>query len=421
MIARPSKPVTELNDLRMIQIKNHFEDRRISHIEGAILQQIASLNLSTNQLKDKEIAITVGSRGIHNIKLIIQTIINELKEYGAKPFIIPAMGSHGGATAEGQLEVLESLGFTEESCGVPIRSSMEVVELGTTNEGVPVFMDKIAYESDGIIIVNRVKKHTDFTSNYESGLCKMSTIGLGNHKMAQTMHSYGVKGLRNHIKECAKVVFDSGKILFGMAIVEDSYDHTAMIEAMPANEILQREPKLLELANDLLPKLPINEIDILVVEQIGKNFSGTGMDTNVIGRINIVGETDPPNPNIRYIIVDDLSEASHGNALGVGLADFTTEKLYKKIDLQKMNENTITTTFLKRAFIPMVLKDVHEAMKVSTNLLQVSDLNSLKIIKIKNTLNLEDLWVSPKVIEEMSGKASFEVISETSYEECFNE
>lgn len=408
-----------INELKMYKIKNIFSNKELLNIEEETLLQLATLNLSEVHLKEKKIGLTVGSRGINNLRLIVVTVINFLKEKGAQPFIIPSMGSHGGATAEGQMEVLESLGITEESCGVPILSSMEVVKLGDTKNGVPVYTDKIGYESDGVIIINRIKKHTDFTAIYESGLSKMSTIGLGNHAMAKTIHSYGVDGLKNHIKDAAEIVFNSGKILFGLAIIEDAYEHTCVIKTIQTHEIISTEPKLLEIANNNLPTLPVDEIDILVIKEIGKNFSGTGMDTNVIGRINIKNQPDPLKPVIEFIIVNDLSESSHGNALGIGLADFVTEKLFQKIDFNKMNENTVTTTFLKRAYIPMVLKDVHEALKTSIQLLKREELSDLRLIQIPNTLNLEEMYVSEQVLLDMQGKKQYEVLEQLTYRDIF--
>lgn len=412
-------PYQEISDLKMYKIKNIFPDKALPNMEEEILSQLAALNLSEVHLKEKKIGLTVGSRGINNLRLIVVTVINFLKENGAQPFIIPSMGSHGGATAEGQMEVLESLGITEESCGVPILSSMEVVKLGETRNGVPVYTDKIGYESDGVIIINRIKKHTDFTAIYESGLSKMATIGLGNHAMAKTIHSYGVEGLKSHIRDTAEIVFNFGNILFGLAIIEDAYDHTSIIKTVHTHEIISTEPKLLEIANDNLPKLPVDEIDILVINEIGKNFSGTGMDTNIIGRINIKNQPDPLKPMIEFIIVDDLSESSHGNALGIGLADFVTEKLFHKIDFKKMNENTITTTFLKRAYIPMVLKDVHEALKTSIQLLKKEAPSDLKLIQIPNTLNLEEMYVSEQVLLDMEGKKQYEILEKLTFRDIF--
>lgn len=409
----------KVSDLKMYKIKNIFSNKELVNIEEEILVQLTSLNLTEVDLEGKKIGLTVGSRGINNLRLIVVTVIKFLKENGAHPFIIPSMGSHGGATAEGQAEVLESLGITKESCGVPIYSSMEVVKLGETNNGVPVYIDKIGYESDGVIVINRIKKHTDFTAIYESGLSKMSTIGLGNHAMAKTIHSYGVEGLKKHIKDAAEIVFSSGKILFGLAIIEDAYEHTCAIKTVHTAEIISTEPKLLEIANNNLPTLPVDEIDILVIEEIGKNFSGTGMDTNVIGRINIKNQPDPLKPAIEFIIVDDLSESSHGNALGIGLADFVTEKLFRKIDFRKMNENTITTTFLKRAYIPLVLKDVPEALITSIQLLQLENISNLKLIQIPNTLKLEEMYVSEQVLLDMQGRKQYEILEQLTFRDIF--
>ena len=222
------------------------------------------------------------------------------------------MGSHGGATAEGQVEVLESLGVTEESVGAGIRSSMETIELGETDRGVPVYMDKIASEADGVIVCGRIKLHTDFRSDVESGLLKMASIGLGKHAQALALHAYGVEGIKDFMVEAAEEVFASGKVVLGVGIVENAYEETAMIEAIPPDKIVGREKELLEESAKLMPKLPVSDMDILFVDELGKDYSGTGMDTNVIGRFRILGVEEPETPSARYIVVSDVSEASHG-------------------------------------------------------------------------------------------------------------
>src|SRR3712207_4251776 len=265
-------------------------------------------------------------------------LVRILRDAGAAPFIVPAMGSHGGATAEGQVEILKSLGVTEESVGAPIRSSMEVVELGETESGVPVYMDRIAHQADGVVIVGRIKQHTDFRSEVESGLLKMSSIGLGKHAEALALHAHGVKGIRDYMVEAGKKVLSSGKVLFGVGIVENAYEETAMIEVIPPESVVEREAQLLRESARLMPKLPVSDIDVLFVDELGKNFSGTGMDTNVIGRFRIPGVEEPESPRVKYLIVSDVSEPAHGNTLGVGLADLTTRRLFEKVNYDAMNQ-----------------------------------------------------------------------------------
>ncbi|WP_017726450.1 lactate racemase domain-containing protein, partial [Halalkalibacterium ligniniphilum] len=331
---------------------------------------------------------------------------------GANPFIVPAMGSHGGATAEGQIEVLESLGVTEGYCGAPIRSSMEVVDLGKTEAGISVYMDKIAYESDGVILVNRIKAHTDFSASIESGLMKIASIGLGNHKQAQAIHTFGVLGIRDHMPIVAEHIFQSGKILMGIGIVENAFEDTAEIEVIPVQSIKEREQELLRFSKSLMPKLPVDNLDILHVDKIGKNYSGTGMDTNIIGRLRILGTAEPETPSIHYIIASDLSEESHGNALGIGLADLTTERLFQKIDYQKMNENVITSSFLKRASVPIKLANDREAISAAIRCSWGKAPGEIRFMRIPNTLHLEELYVSEALLPEIEKQGNVEIIGE---------
>ncbi|HZA46770.1 MAG TPA: lactate racemase domain-containing protein, partial [Rubrobacter sp.] len=312
---------------KVVKIRQTFPRPRVEDVEGAVRDQLRREEISSAIRPGMSVAVTAGSRGIAQIDEILRAVIEGLKEMGAEPFIVPAMGSHGGATAEGQVEILASLGVTEESCGAPIRSSMETVEIGETARGIPVFMDRIASEADGVVVVNRIKAHTDFRAEVESGLLKMASIGLGKHAQALALHGYGVEGIRDFMVEVGEEVMDSGHILFGVGIVENAYDEPATIEAIPTREIPRRERELLREYMQMMPVLPISDIDILYVDALGKNYSGTGMDTNVIGRFRILGVDEPETPNVKYLIVGDVSEESHGNALGVGLADLTTERL----------------------------------------------------------------------------------------------
>ncbi|TLS38430.1 lactate racemase domain-containing protein [Pseudalkalibacillus caeni] len=397
---------------RVVKIHQHFPDDKIDNIALTVEEQLSKAEIRSTVKPEMRIAITAGSRGISNIAEIIRSTSEELKKLGAKPFVVPAMGSHGGATAEGQKEVLESLGVTEDYCGVPILSSMEVEEIGKTEEGLPVYMDKHAWNADGVIVMGRIKAHTDFKAPIESGLLKMSSIGLGKHAQAQAIHTYGVHGIRDKMPEVGKVVLGSGKVVFGIGIVENAYEETAVIEAIPTEKIIDREQELLSHSKSLMPSLPVKDIDILFVDEIGKNYSGTGMDTNIIGRIRILGVEEPSEPRIKYIIAGDVSEPSHGNALGIGLADLTTERLFRKINHQAMNENVITSTFLDRAKIPIVLSSDSAAIKAAQRANWGVEDEYTRFIRIPNTMDVHHLYISESLIPEVSKLEHVEIVGE---------
>jgi hypothetical protein len=396
---------------RVVKIRQTFPRPHVEDVEGTVRDQLRRDEVSSAVRPGMSVAVTAGSRGIAKIDEILRAVIAGLKEMGAEPFIVPAMGSHGGATAEGQVEILASLGVTEEFCGAPIRSSMETVEIGETARGVPVFMDKIASQADGVVVVNRIKAHTDFRAEVESGLLKMASIGLGKHAQALALHGYGVEGIRDFMVEVGEEVMDSGHILFGLGIVENAYDEPATIEAIPTREIPVRERELLREYMGMMPVLPITDIDILYVDALGKNYSGTGMDTNVIGRFRILGVDEPERPNVKYLIVGDVSEESHGNALGVGLADLTTERLVEQIDRNAMNANVITSTFVERAKVPMVLSDDREALQTAVRCNWGVAPEETRFVRIQNTLHLEHLYVSENLVEEALANSDAEVVS----------
>ncbi|MED1467237.1 lactate racemase domain-containing protein [Bacillus salipaludis] len=395
---------------KMAKIRQKFQVESLTDIPGTVSEQFQLVNADEKIKPGMEIAITVGSRGINNIPLIVKSVAVEIKKRGATPFIIPAMGSHGGATAEGQKEMVESLGVTEEYTGCEIRSSMDVVEVGVTSEGIPVFVDKIAYNADGIIVMGRVKPHTDFKNKIESGVLKMASIGMGKHKQALALHTYGIKGISEMMPEVGKVAIKNSNTLFGIAIVENAHEETAIIEAIEPDLIEDRERELLKKAFDLMPSLPVDEIDILVVDEIGKNYSGTGMDTNIIGRIRVLGVEEPKKPAIKYVIASNLSEVSHGNALGIGLADLTTKRLFESIDLKVMNENVVTSTFLARASIPIVLENDQEALKAALRANWGVAWQEARIVRIPNTLHIGELFVSEIIFNELKDKGNIEVL-----------
>src|SRR5918998_1766617 len=397
---------------KVVKVRRDFPRPRIADVGEALREQCERREIKSRIEPGAEVAITAGSRGISGIDNVLRSLVRILRDAGARPFIIPAMGSHGGATAEGQVEILSSLGVTEESVGAEIRSSMEVVELGETESGVPVFMDRIASEADGIIIVGRIKKHTDFRSEIESGLLKMSAIGLGKHAQALALHAHGVKGIRDYMVEAGEKVFSSGKVLFGVGIVENAYEETAIIEAIPPERVVEREAELLKESARLMPKLPVSDIDVLFVDELGKNFSGTGMDTNVIGRFRIPGVEEPGSPSVKYLIVSDVSEAAHGNTLGVGLADLTTKRLFEKINYEAMNANVLTSTFLERAKIPMVLENDRDALEAAIRCNWGVEPEDTRFVRIPNTLHLRYLYLSENLLEEALANGNVEVVED---------
>ena len=399
---------------RMVQVKQRFAGPTVKHIETVVWEQLTSAGLDKVVKPGMRIALTAGSRGIANIAEIIKAAADKLKSLEAEPFIIPAMGSHGGATAEGQVKVLASLGVTEAYCGVPILSSMEVVQIGQTERGVPVYIDRHASEGDGIILIGRIKVHTDFKSpiGIESGIMKMAAIGLGKHKQALALHNYGIQGIRDFMPEVSRVVFEKASILCGIGIVENAYEQTAVIEAIPTHRIEERERELLKLSASLMPKLPVQQLDVLHVDRIGKNYSGTGMDTNIIGRMRILGVEEPESPSIKYVIAGDLSDECQGNALGIGLADLTTKRLFEKIDFHKTNENVITSTFLHRAMIPIILDNDLEAMRTAIRCCWGVIPEKARIIRIANTLHLEHMYVSEALLPEIEAIDDVEIVGD---------
>lgn len=361
------------------------------------------------------IAVAVGSRGIANLAVIVRAAVRELLSRGARPFIIPAMGSHGGATAEGQREVLAGYGITEAGVGAPVVSSLDVVDLPRAPDGTRVYMARDAWESDGGLLVNRVKPHTDFHGPHESGLVKMSVIGLGKHAQALEIHSYGVAGLRERILPAARVVLGTGKILGGFGIVENPREETAVLRLVPGEDLVKADGDLLDRARSLQPRLPAEDLDVLLVDEMGKDVSGVGMDSNVIGRIRVPGQEEPEGPRIASIAVFDLTEASHGNALGVGLADVITRRLRDKIDLAATFENVVTSGFLERGKVPLAAETDRAAVETALRGASVRNLSRARILRIRNTLRLGEVWASDALLPELAGQEGAEVTGERAF------
>ncbi len=386
--------------MRLIKVRQKFSCPQIQDIEGHIKAEIARVGLSLKP--GARIALTVGSRGISHLVPIVKSLVHNLQDRGVKPFIVPAMGSHGNASAAGQKEVLSQLGISEESMGVPILSSMEVVEIPAKNVTHRIFMDKHAYEADGVVLVNRVKPHTDFHGDYESGLVKMAVIGLGKHEQALEIHRFGVEGLQRLLPKTAQEIIATGKILMGLAIVENACDTPMLIKAIPPERIMAEEPTLLATAREHMPSLPVNHIDALIVDRMGKDISGTGLDPNVTGRMSIRGFPDPPFPSIKSILVTDLTPGSHGNASGVGFADVITKKLYAKINFSATYENVITATFLERGKIPLVAEHARKGFDILCRIAGPLEPGKERVVRIQDTLHLEHLYVSPVIFKEIN-------------------
>jgi hypothetical protein len=390
----------------LFSVIQNFDAPKIDDVESYLTKELEKI--TRRVIPGSTIAIAVGSRGIFGIDRIVQITVRSLRRKNARPFVVPAMGSHGGATAEGQKEVLSSYGVRESIIGAPIRSSMEVVRL-PSDLHVKLFMDSHAFKADGIILINRIKPHTDYHGPYESGLVKMAVIGLGKHDQALEIHRFGVPGLRDLIPQCAEKIFGTGKILGGVAIVENAYEQTALIEALPAEAILSREPGLLNLARTLMPALPSDNMDLLIVDWMGKDISGAGMDTNIIGRIEIRGEREPDRPRIKAIFTRDLTAKSHGNALGVGLADVISRRLYDKIDFQSTLENAYTSSFLSRAKVPIVAESDEQAVDIALRAGGAVAQGQEKIMRIRDTLRLDEIYVSEGLLGELRSQPNIEI------------
>jgi hypothetical protein len=401
---------------RLAPVRQRLRSHRVADIPAAVREAVAAALADASVERGREIALTAGSRGIANITEILKCTVAALRERGAEPFIVPAMGSHGGATAEGQQQLLdEAFGINEAAMGCPVRSSMEVEDLGRTEaHGLPVYMDRHAAGAAGVLVINRVKAHTDYSGKWESGLAKMIAIGLGKRTQAEKIHAYGAPGLRELIPEVARAAIQRGPILGGIALVEDGYDDTAEILGLPAARMLDEEPDILRRSKEYLARLPFDDLDLLVIDRMGKEISGTGMDTNVIGRKGIRGEQEFKRPRIERIMVRELTERSHDNAIGMGLADVITRRLYDRIDLEATQPNGLVSTFEQRLMVPVVAANDREALERLFYLLRRKDPGEVRMARIQDTLHLGRLYVSENLLEAARGDPKLEVLGDAS-------
>ena len=398
----------------MLAVRQKFPVSQPLDIPAAVQHEFRAQNVLSRLKPGAQIAVAVGSRGITNIKDIVAAVLDELKAAGAKPFIIPAMGSHGGATPEGQIGVLESYGITEHSVDVPIRASMEVERLGTSADGVEVFCSVEALRSEGIVIVNRVKPHTDFTGTHGSGVMKMIVIGLGKRTGAATCHGAAARlGFERVIRGVARVTLRRAPILCGVAIVENQFHDTARIAVLNPAEIETREKELLEEARRLMPRLPFDDIDVLIVDRLGKNVSGSGMDPNVTGRwvhgySTSLADDNRQSPRIRRIFVRDLTPETHGNAIGIGFADITTTRLVNAMDKRVTYVNAMTSLTPHGAKIPIHFDTDRQAIEQALASLAIPDVRQAKVVRIADTLSLVNLEVSEAYMDLVKQRADLE-------------
>jgi hypothetical protein len=404
------EPRRSLEGVRMAKVRQLWRQPEVADLPAEVHAQLEAAGALARIAPGDEIAITAGSRGIAAMPTVIKAIVEAVRGRGGRPFIFPAMGSHGGGNAEGQRELLAELGIDERSMGAPIRSDMAVVQLGESPSGLPVYLDANAARATGIILANRIKKHTNFDGEIESGLCKMAVIGMGKHRQAVAVHHHGSDGLRRYIPEVAACMFARAPILAGLGLVENARGGVAELHGLRPEEIVAREPALLARAKVLSPKIPFQQIDIGIVERLGKEISGTGMDCYVIGRKRIIGEDEwPEAPYIRSLVVLDVTPASHGNALGVGLADFTTQRLVDQIDWPALRANILTSGNMERGKIPLPYETDRGAIEAAAFRERAIACEALRIVAIRDTLHLEHLLVSEALLPEVRAHSDLEI------------
>ena len=385
---------------RFVEIEQRLYARRIADIPTAVGRAFADAAIERRLRPGQTVAITVGSRGIAKIAEITRAVVAEAKRIGARPFILPAMGSHGGATPAGQTAVLASLGVTPSYVGAPIRASMTVERLGKTKSGIEVFVSREALKADAVIVMNRVKQHTDFEGEYESGLVKMMAVGMGKRKGAAAMHGRRCDSLREDVPQSAKMVLGRAPIVAGLAILENGHNEPAEVVGLQPQDILAREPALMRRVRRNAARLPFPDIDLLIVDWIGKDISGIGLDTHVICRRMIWEEPEFRGTNIQLIAALDLTEGSHGNALGVGLADLITDRLLRKIDMQALKINVLHTGWLNRAKLPLSFANDREVLEAAFIGLGHPDPRKARIVRIQDTLHLSRLSISEGLLAQ---------------------
>ena len=395
---------------QIMKVSQTFDNTKLDDVEGDLNQKLIDKNIKDKIKQGMKIAITGGSRGISSYKELMKTIVSFVKKCGATPFIVPSMGSHGGGTSEGQENLLKKLGITKESVGCEIISSMDVVEVGRTSKDLPVYIDKNAANADGIILLNRVKLHTSFRGKYESGLIKMMAIGLAKRKGADMTHFLRYENMAENLVEVGKIALNNLNIICGVASIENGYNEVADLFVLHKDEILQEEPKILEKSKRLMPRIYLDDIDVLIVNEIGKNISGTGVDTNIVGRFHTNAASGGPNTvKLGFL---DISEKSGGNGNGMGLADFVSKKFFRKIDFESTYINAITSTEPNSVKLPLVLDNDKYVFQGCVKLCGVKNIQDIKLVIINNTKELDEIYMSKSAFENTVDKSKVKKESE---------
>ena len=395
------------------RVRQRFEGPRVEDVPTAVRETLESLDLGAKVRRGARVAITAGSRGIANLTLILEEIVRHLRSLGAEPFIVPAMASHGGGTAEGQLRILCSYGITEESCGCPIRSSMEVVRVCDSKLGFPVLFDRNAFEADHVVVCNRVKPHTLFSGPIESGLLKMLMIGLGKRDGAGLYHRAILEhGYSAVLESAGKELLARCGVLAGVALIERGDDQTARVEALPPERFFSDEPRLLEMARRWMPHLPFSDLDLLLIDEIGKNLSGSGLDTNVVGRKSSLHHAAADEPiRVRFIAVRSLTRATHGNAVGIGAAEFCRSRVIRGMDTAATRLNALTAGDLTAAMLPLDYETDAEILEAALPMIGLRPPAEARILWIRNTLQLAEAECSSALLEEVGRRPDLEVAS----------
>jgi len=394
------------------RVRQVLDPPRVADPPAAIARAILDSRIRERVPQGGTVALTVGSRGIAGIDAMARAAVSALKSMGFAPFVVAAMGSHGGGTAEGQRDLLAEFGVTEASVGCPVRCEVETVELGKNSLGLPIRFDRNALAADGIVLMNRIKPHTSFTGRYESGLLKILTIGLGKREGAAQVHKLGLAGLLRILPEVGTFLLENTKVALGIALLENAYEQTARVVGVEPHDLLAVEPVLLDEARVLMARLPFDQIDVLIVGELGKNYSGTGLDPNVIGRQRIEAMPDLVRPVVTRLAVLDLSVETHGNAVGIGLADLTTDRFVSGIDPVPMRVNCFTSNFLTRARVPLSLPTDRDVIAACLDTCWRTEWSHARVAFIPNTLELTTLWVTRPFADEVEAHPELALDSE---------
>lgn len=395
---------------QMVRIQQKFDSSCLEDPVATLRHELHKPGILERLKPGQTVAVAVGSRGIAHIAEFTKATLDAIKETGALPFLVPCMGSHGGAIAEGQREVLRHLGMSEATMGVPIHSSMDVIQIGQLENGLPIYVDRIASEADAIVVINRVKPHTAFRGTVESGIMKMISIGLGKQKGAEACHQLGFKYMAEFVPTMARIMMARLPIVFAVALVENAYDQTCLVEVLPIEQVEAREPQLLVEAKMRMPKILFPQMDVLLIDYIGKNISGDGMDPNITGRYPTPYAEG--GPDVSKMVVFDVTPESEGNANGVGAADFTTQRLVDKMNRESTYANGLTSTVCAPTKIPSTLENQQEAIKAAVKTCNILDYNQCRLVRIQDTLHLGEIEISVTLLDEADKHSDIKILSD---------